>query len=165
MTHRLIIIMGVSGSGKTTVGKLLSGKTGLPFYDADSFHSKENIDKMQAGIPLTDKDRWPWLDSMNVFAKEKLQQSHLLFTCSALKEIYRQRLTKDIESNCHWVYLRGDFDTILKRMQQREQHYMPAALLQSQFDLLQEPANALVEDIVQSPQIIVEHIISALFIQ
>jgi carbohydrate kinase (thermoresistant glucokinase family) len=165
MTHRLIIIMGVSGSGKTTVGKLLSGKTGWPFYDADSFHSKENIDKMQAGIPLTDKDRWPWLDSMNVFAKEKLAGSNLIFTCSALKEIYRQRLTKDIESNCHWVDLRGDFDTILKRMQQREQHYMPAALLQSQFDLLQEPANALVEDIVQSPQIIVEHIISALFIQ
>lgn len=165
MPHRLIIIMGVSGSGKTTVGKLLSEKTGWPFYDADSFHSKENIDKMQAGIPLTDEDRWPWLDSMNVFAKEKLQHIHLIFTCSALKEIYRQRLIKDIESSCHWVYLRGDFDTIFKRMQQREQHYMPAVLLQSQFDLLQEPDNALVEDIVQSPEIIVDHIVSALFIQ
>lgn len=164
MPHQLIIIMGVSGSGKTTIGQLLSEKTGWPFYDADSFHPQQNIDKMSAGIPLTDEDRWPWLDSMNNFAKEKLPHSHIIFTCSALKEIYRQRLTKHIESNCCWVYLKGDYDTILKRMQQR-QHYMPAALLQSQFDLLQEPANALVEDVVQSPKIIVEHIVSALFIQ
>lgn len=159
MTYKLIIIMGVSGSGKTTVGKLLSEKTGWPFYDADSFHSKENIDKMQAGIPLTDEDRWPWLDSMNAFAKEKLASSNIIFTCSALKEIYRQRLINGIDNICRWVYLRGDYDTILKRMQQR-QHYMPAALLQSQFDVLEEPADAIVCDISQSKQNISSYILS-----
>jgi carbohydrate kinase (thermoresistant glucokinase family) len=162
MPHQLIIIMGVSGSGKTTIGQLLSEKTGWPFYDADSFHPQLNIDKMKAGIPLTDEDRWPWLDSMNAFAKEKLTSSNIIFTCSALKEIYRQRLVKDIDNNCRWVYLKGDFDTIAKRMQQREQHYMPPALLQSQFDVLEEPEDTWVEDISQSPQIIAGHIIQSL---
>ncbi len=158
MPHQLIIIMGVSGSGKTTIGQLLSDKTGWPFYDADSFHPQQNIDKMKAGIPLTDEDRRPWLDSMNAFAKEKLHSSTLIFTCSALKEIYRQRLVKGIDNKCRWVYLKGDFDTIAKRMQQREQHYMPPALLQSQFDALEEPEDAWVEDISLSPEIIVSQI-------
>ncbi len=157
--------MGVSGSGKTSIGQLLSEKTGWPFYDADAFHPQQNIDKMSAGIPLTDEDRWPWLDSMNAFAKEQLKSSNLIFTCSALKEIYRQRLVKGIDNKCRWVYLKGDFDTIAKRLQQREQHYMPAALLQSQFDVLEEPQAALVEDISQSPESIVEHIRIKLFIQ
>lgn len=165
MSHQLIIIMGVSGSGKTTIGKLLSQKTGWPFYDADCFHSSENIAKMQAGIPLTDEDRWPWLESMNTFAKEKLASSNLIFTCSALKEIYRQRVVEGIDNNCRWVYLKGDFDTIYKRIQQREQHYMPADLLQSQFDVLEEPGNVLVEDISQSPGRIVEQIISKLLVE
>ncbi len=163
MPNQLIIIMGVSGSGKTTVAQLLSQKTGWPFYDADSFHSKENIAKMQAGIPLTDEDRWPWLDSMNIFAKNNLPGTNLIFTCSALKEIYRQRLCTGIEDSCRWVFLKGDYDTILKRMQQRK-HYMPASLLQSQFDLLEEPKDALSEDIFQSPEVIVQHICSRLFI-
>ena len=158
MPHQLIIIMGVSGSGKTTIGQLLSEKTGWPFYDADSFHPQQNIDKMKAGTPLTDEDRWPWLDHMNAFAKEKLTNSNLIFTCSALKEIYRQRLVKGIDNKCRWVYLKGDFDTIAKRMQQREQHYMPPALLQSQFDALEEPEDAWVEDISLSPEIIVSQI-------
>lgn len=162
MPYQLIIIMGVSGSGKTTIGQLLAEKTGWPFYDADSFHPQQNIDKMSAGIPLSDEDRWPWLDRMNAFAKEKLTSSNVIFTCSALKEIYRQRLVKDIDNNCRWVYLKGDFDTIVQRMQQREQHYMPAALLQSQFDALEEPEDALVEDISQSPEMITAHILESL---
>jgi carbohydrate kinase (thermoresistant glucokinase family) len=161
MPHQLVIIMGVSGSGKTTIGQLLSEKTGWPFFDADSFHPKQNIDKMSAGIPLTDEDRWPWLDSMNAFAKENLTGSNIIFTCSALKEIYRQRLVKDIAIDCRWVYLKGDYETIAQRMQQRE-HYMPPALLQSQFDALEEPEDALLEDISQSPQIIAGHIIQSL---
>jgi carbohydrate kinase (thermoresistant glucokinase family) len=161
MPHQLIIIMGVSGSGKTTIGQLLSEKTGWPFYDADSFHPQQNIDKMSAGIPLTDEDRWPWLDSMNAFAKEKLTGSNLIFSCSALKEIYRQRLINGIDNNCRWVYLKGDHDTITKRMQERA-HYMPAALLQSQFDTLEEPEDALLEDISQSPDNITAHILRSL---
>lgn len=165
MPHQLIIIMGVSGSGKTTIAQMLSEKTGWPFYDADAFHPQQNIDKMSAGIPLTDEDRWPWLDSMNAFAKEKLNSSNVILTCSALKEIYRQRLVKDIDYNCRWVYLKGDFNTIVQRMHQREQHYMPAALLQSQFDALEEPADALVEDICQAPENIADHLLNKLLIQ
>lgn len=161
--NQLIIIMGVSGSGKTTVGKLLAEKTGWPFYDADSFHSKENVAKMHAGIPLADEDRWPWLDSMNEFAKKELPGTNIIFTCSALKEIYRLRLCTGIEDSCRWVFLKGNYDTILKRMQLR-QHYMPASLLQSQFDLLEEPKNALVEDVSQSPEVIVQNIYNSLFI-
>lgn len=152
--------MGVSGSGKTTIGQLLSEKTGWSFYDADSFHSTANIAKMQNGIPLTDEDRWPWLDSMNTFAKEHLVTSNLIFSCSALKQIYRERLSDNIEQSCCWIFLKGDYATILMRMQQR-QHYMPASLLQSQFNALEEPENAWVEDISQEPEVIVQHIITA----
>lgn len=152
--------MGVSGSGKTTIGELLSKKTGWPFYDADSFHSTANIAKMQAGIPLTDEDRWPWLEAMNTFAKEQLINNNLILSCSALKEIYRERLTSHIEQNCCWIFLKGDYTAILKRMQQR-QHYMPTSLLQSQFDVLEEPKNARVVDISQEPEVIVQHIITA----
>ena len=154
--------MGVAGSGKTTIGKLLSEKTSWPFYDADSFHSAENIEKMKAGIPLTDEDRWPWLHSMNVFAKEKIQNSYIILACSALKEIYRTELSNGIEGNCRWIFLKGDQQTILQRMQQREQHYMPASLLQSQFDVLEEPADAITEDISLSPGVIVKNIINVI---
>jgi 6-phosphogluconate dehydrogenase len=164
MLNKVIIIMGVSGCGKTTIAQLLSQKTGWPFYDADSFHSKENIAKMQAGIPLTDDDRWPWLNTMNIFAKEQLTGNNIILTCSALKEVYRQYLSSNIEQQCQWVFLKGDYSTILKRMQQR-QHYMPATLLQSQFDLLQEPGNALTADITQSPEEIVQYIMNQLLIQ
>lgn len=154
--------MGVSGSGKTTIGKMLAEKTGYEFYDADSFHPQVNIDKMKAGIPLTDEDRWPWLDAMNNFAKEKIKAANVILTCSALKEIYRQKLSKGIETHCRWFFLKGSYDIILQRMKGREEHYMPSSLLQSQFDLLEEPADAVVEDISQTPAKIVEHIIEAI---
>lgn len=157
MKNKVIIIMGVSGSGKTTIGELLSAETGWPFYDADSFHPKENIDKMKAGIPLTDDDRWPWLDAMNHFAKEKIKTTPVILSCSALKEIYRQRLTKGIEENCSWIFLEGSYELILKRMQQRR-HYMPPALLQSQFDILEVPNNALVIDVSDTESSIVQQI-------
>lgn len=160
MPNKVIIIMGVSGSGKTTIGEMLAERTGYPLYDADSFHSKENIAKMKAGVPLTDEDRWPWLDSMNAFIKEKIKTSDLIVTCSALKKIYRERLMKGIESICLLVFLQGSYDTILKRIQHR-QHYMPSSLLQTQFDILEEPKNALIEDISQLPGVIVQHIIDA----
>lgn len=153
--------MGVSGSGKTTIGQLLSKETNWPFYDADGFHPKENIDKMQAGIPLTDDDRWPWLDSMNSFAKEKIKNSPVILSCSALKQIYRQRLTQNILENCTWVFLKGSYEMILQRMQQR-QHYMPPALLQSQFEILEQPGNALTIDIANTTETIIQQILSAI---
>ncbi len=153
--------MGVSGSGKTTVGELLSQKTGWSFYDADSFHPEENIDKMKAGIPLTDNDRWPWLDNMNNFAKEKIKTRPVILSCSALKQIYRQRLTQNIEDNCTWIFLKGSYELILQRMQQR-QHYMPPALLQSQFEILEEPGNTLTIDIANTTETIIQQILAAI---
>ncbi len=154
--------MGVSGSGKTTVGELLSEKTGWPFYDADTFHSKGNIDKMKAGIPLTDEDRWPWLDKMNAFAATQLGSGSIILACSALKEMYRQHLCKGIDKNCCFIFLKGDYDTIINRLQNRQQHYMPATLLRSQFDTLEEPTGAITVDIVQPTETIVEQIITAI---
>ena len=162
MQNKIILIIGVSGSGKTTIGKMLAQKTGYEFYDADNFHTPKNIEKMKAGIPLTDEDRWPWLDNMNNFAKEKIKTGSIILACSALKEIYRKHLIKDIEANCYWVFLKGSYDTILQRMKKRQEHYMPSALLQSQFDALEEPADAIIEDTSQAPEIIVEHIIKAI---
>ncbi len=154
--------MGVSGSGKTTIGKMLAQQTGYAFYDADSFHPQQNIDKMKAGIPLTDEDRWPWLAGMNAFAKEKIQSVSIILACSALKEIYRQRLCNGVEKNCCFIFLKGDYDTIMARMQNRQAHYMPATLLQSQFDALEEPTGSITIDISQSTEIIVQQIIKAI---
>lgn len=162
MPNKIIIIMGVSGSGKTTIGKMLAAKTGYGFYDADSFHPQDNIDKMKAGIPLTDEDRRPWLHSMNRFASEKTTTGNIILTCSALKESYRQQLCKGIEQNCRWIFLKGDYDTVWQRLQNRTEHYMPASLLQSQFDVLEEPKEVIVADITQKPEAIVEQIIEAI---
>lgn len=160
MQHKLIIIMGVSGSGKTTIGKLLAAKTGYPFYDADSFHSQANIDKMKAGRPLTDEDRWTWLDNMHAFAAIAIKTGNIILACSALKQSYRHRLTNNIEQHCHWVFLNGNYQTILGRMRQRHGHYMPPNLLQSQFDDLEVPQHAIEADITMAPDTIVQYIIS-----
>lgn len=160
MPHIVIYIMGVAGSGKTTIGQKLSAKTGYTFYDADHFHPPQNIDKMQAGQPLTDEDRWPWLDNIHAFVSKQLQTSNVIVACSALKEVYRQRLSKGIENQCRWVYLNGSYDIILQRMQSRTAHYMPATLLQSQFDALEVPENIIEADIAMAPEKIVDEIIA-----
>ena len=152
--------MGVSGSGKTTIGLQLAAKTGYPFYDADNFHPHKNIDKMKAGQPLTDEDRWPWLDNIHDFVTEKIKMGNIILACSALKQVYRNRLSKGIEQHCRWVFLNGSYETIAKRMQNRVGHYMPGSLLQSQFDVLEIPANAIQADITATPAQIVDHIIS-----
>ncbi len=162
MQHKVIYIMGVSGSGKTTIGRQLSEKTGYPFYDADAFHTKENVAKMNAGIPLTDEDRWPWLKNIHDFVMEKIATNNIILVCSALKQVYRERLSNAMEENCRWVFLQGDYDTILERLKSRTGHYMPAALLQSQFDALEVPANALRIDIKQPPENIIGQIISGI---
>lgn len=154
--------MGVSGSGKTTIGRQLSAKTGYPFYDADDFHTKENVSKMNAGIPLTDEDRWPWLENIHDFVKEKIATNDIILVCSALKQVYRDRLSKAMEENCKWVFLQGDYDIILERLECRAGHYMPATLLQSQFDALEVPVDALRIDIKQAPENIIGLIISGI---
>lgn len=161
--HKVIFITGVSGAGKTTIGKMLAEKTGYEFYDADDFHPKANIDKMKAGHALTDEDRMPWLDNIHDFAAAGIKTKSIIVACSALKSIYRQRLSKDIETNCRWVLLKGSYQTILHRLQQRKEHYMPASLLQSQFDALEQPgADAIEADISMTPAAVIQYIISAI---
>ncbi|NDJ36927.1 MAG: gluconokinase [Chloroflexi bacterium] len=132
--------MGVSGSGKTTVGTALAEAVGWPFHDADDYHPPENVEKMTEGRPLTDSDRWPWLDRLRDLIVGA--PGPLVLACSALKASYRDRLTPP-GARVEFVYLRGSFSAIAARMRQRE-HFMPPGLLRSQFDALEEPTNALI---------------------
>lgn len=152
---QIVILMGVSGCGKTSVGEALSKLKAVPFFDADDFHPYENKEKMKSGIPLNDQDRIPWLKTLNTLCK-KHAKTGMILACSSLKESYREELSKDLEID--WVYLKGSFELIQSRMQKRKGHYMPAALLQSQFDTLEEPTDALVVDIDQSVESIVAKI-------
>jgi carbohydrate kinase (thermoresistant glucokinase family) len=162
MQHKVIFIMGVSGSGKTTIGEGLSARTGFKFYDADDFHTPENIAKMKAGTPLNDEDRWPWLDNIHQFVKEKIKTTNIIIVCSALKQVYRDILSDGIEEHCKWVFLSGDYDTILSRLMNRKGHYMPPTLLKSQFDTLEIPANATRIDIHMTPDQIIDNILTAI---
>lgn len=153
----IVILMGVSGSGKTTIGQLLAAELGCGFYDGDDFHPPENIAKMRHGDPLTDEDRFPWLDALRGFALSELEIGRsLVIACSALKEIYRERL--QIPGKIRFVHLRGDFALIEQRLATRGGHFMDAGLLQSQFDALEEPTNAIAVEISDSPAAIVGRI-------
>ncbi len=149
--------MGVSGCGKTTIGKLLAETIGIPFVDADVFHPKENIKKMSNGIALTDVDRKPWLENINRELKKKAAEKGVVLACSALKESYRELLSKNIEQ-LQWIYLKGDFKLIQDRMKQRKNHFMDVNLLQSQFDTLEEPIYGIQLSVEESPTDLVAQI-------
>jgi gluconokinase len=140
--------MGVSGSGKTTVGKPLAERLGYPFLDADEFHPPANVVKMAAGTPLTDADRWPWLALLNGKLKE---QKNAVLACSALKQSYRDALAKGL-TDCRFVHLRGSIELIRARLRERQHRYMPASLLESQFAALEPPQDAIEIDIGQAPE-------------
>lgn len=133
----ILFIIGVSGTGKTTVGRLLASALDLPFFDADDFHPAANIEKMSKGIPLNDNDRADWLASLHAKALECTDKDGGVFACSALKKAYRTILAKDIEDQTHFFLLKGSYELIMSRLQKRKGHYMPPALLQSQFDILE----------------------------
>lgn len=158
----IIILMGVTGCGKTTIGQLLAQELNWPFYDGDDFHPAASVEKMRAGIPLTDDDRAPWLATLQNLIRENLNanQSGIL-ACSALKQKYRDRLQVD-PLNVRFVFLQGDFTTIAQRLAARTNHYMDPNLLASQFEALEEPRDALAVDIAQTPRAIVARIKSAL---
>jgi carbohydrate kinase (thermoresistant glucokinase family) len=138
----IIIIMGVSGCGKTTLGKALAGFLDYFFLEGDAFHSKENIEKMKRGTPLNDYDRIPWLVDLNKEILES-EKTGVVVACSALKERYRSDLSKGIISeNILWVYLHSDLNTLKKRLEKRT-HFMPASLLESQLEILEVPGNAI----------------------
>ena len=162
MKTRFVVVMGVAGSGKTTVGEQLEQRLGWNFYDADAFHPAENIAKMANGTPLNDTDRVPWLAALSVLISTSLEQDRpAVLACSALKESYRQQLLAGNEG-VQFVYLKGSYDLIWSRISSRKDHYMKPQMLQSQFEALEEPVDAWtfdvslpVDEIVQG---IVQHI-------
>ncbi len=158
MKPKFYILMGVSGCGKTAVGKALAQKLGWDFYDADDFHPPENVSKMASGIPLDDSDRAPWLDSLHDLISSSLKAGKPgVLACSALKERYRQQLI-DGNDGVQLVYLKGSYDLIWSRMIARKEHYMKPHMLQSQFATLEEPANALTVDVSLSVNEVVQEI-------
>jgi len=156
---KAIVVMGVSGSGKTTVARLLAGRLGWAFAEADEFHSPANVAKMRAGVALNDDDRRPWLAAIaDRIDSAREANEPIVVTCSALKRRYRDILVAS-RPDVALVYLKGDYDTIAQRMAARPHHYMPVSLLKSQFEALEEPAadeHAIVLDILRSPEELAE---------
>lgn len=137
----IVILFGVSGAGKTTVGQLLADELGWKFYEGDDYHSQANIDKMHAGMPLTDADRQPWLESLRGLIERCLAaKENAVLTCSALKKSYRSYLR--VNEEVKFVYLRGSYELVASQLRQRHGHFMNPELLQSQFATLEEPGSA-----------------------
>ena len=158
----VIVLMGVAGSGKTTIGRLLAEKQGWLFYEGDDLHPQTNVDKMTQGLALTDEDREPWLDAIHELINGLIQRRKpAIVACSALKRAYREHLQRDSEG-VRFVYLKGEFELILERLDERKDHFMTSALLESQFCTLEEPEGDLTVDIVQEPAVIVSSIKRAL---
>ena len=142
----IVLMMGVCGSGKTTTGKALAESLDWPFFDGDDFHPVANVARMAAGQPLTDADRWPWIERIAEAMRGVLDRGgNAVFACSALKSAYRQRMQR--EGDVRVVFLDGGVETIGPRLAARTQHFMPASLLPSQFAALEAPDDALIVDI------------------
>ena len=150
----IIIIMGVAGSGKTTIGSLLARELGWDFYDADDFHSESNRAKMTHGIALTDEDRASWLMSLRELINQNIQRNtQAVLACSALKNSYRNILK--VSEQVKFIYLQGTYEQIKIRLSNRTRHFMSADMLDSQFHTLEEPQNVLTIDITHTPQEII----------
>jgi gluconokinase len=154
----IVVVMGVSGAGKSLLGGRLAQRLGCRFIDADEHHPRENVAKMAAGTPLGDEDRWPWLDKLNALLR---QETDAVLACSALKQVYRNRLAAGI-ANFKVIYLKGDRELIRARLAQRQHRYMPASLLDSQFATLEPPAQAIEIDVRADPEACVAAMLAAL---
>jgi carbohydrate kinase (thermoresistant glucokinase family) len=154
----IVLVMGVAGAGKSTVGADLARRLGWRFIDADDHHPPRNVAKMAAGIPLGDEDRWPWLDQLN---KILLNEKNIVLACSALKESYRRRLLEGVGSS-RIVHLHGNYELIAARLASRRHRYMPASLLESQFVALEPPAGAIAIDVAAEPARCVDAIVAEL---
>ncbi|SHG25039.1 gluconokinase [Flagellimonas flava] len=157
----VLIIMGVSGTGKSTIGTKLSERLDFPFFDGDDYHPEENVQKMSAGNPLNDEDRKGWLERLNQLALEH-KSTGAIIACSALKESYRDLLSKQMGTTLQFVHLDGSFDLITSRLKARKGHFMTAALLQSQFDTLEPPKDAIIVSIELTPEEIVSSVLRQL---
>jgi len=160
-----IIVMGVAGSGKSTIGKNLADFLAIDFLEGDDFHPTENVSLMSAGIPLNDEDRAPWLATLNQTISERITQGKgFVLACSALKKTYRQQLINNLD-NLNFVYLKGSRAEIQSRMAARENHFMALSLIDSQFDTLEEPdqtENLITVSINNSVHQLVDQIAQAL---
>ena len=157
----VLLVMGVTGSGKTTVGHLLANRLGWLFLEADDFHSPANKQKMHAGVPLTDADRIPWLQSIHQeILRQHTEGKNVVLACSALKEKYRQLLTATLPLNV--IYLKGSYESIRVRLHARHGHFAGEAILADQFANLEEPHGAIIVSIEAPPEQIVNEIIAAL---
>ena len=154
----IYIVMGVSGCGKSTIGKLLAATLKIPFFDGDDFHPEANVQKMASGLPLNDEDRKGWLQKLNEIAIEH-KASGAVIACSALKETYRNTLKENLEQQMVFVYLKGTFEEINARLKERQGHYMPIELLKSQFETLEAPADEIQVSINHSPDEIISEIL------
>ena len=158
---QIVVVMGVAGSGKTTVGTRLAEAMHCAYLEGDSLHSPANVEKMTHGIPLTDADRAPWLAAIHARLLDFFRHGEsLVVGCSALKRSYRTVLADGIPIT--WVYLKGSAALIRSRLQHRSGHYMKADMLASQFDALEEPSDALIVDVCPPPDAIVEQILTEL---
>ena len=158
----MIVVCGVAGAGKTTVGKLLSEKLGVPFYDADDFHPESNIEKMGNGRPLFDEDRQPWLETLAARMGDWEKEGGGVLACSALKELYRETLASGCEEDLRWVFLTGTEATLAKRLASRQGHFFDRNLLGTQLSALEIPDYGWQVDVEASPEEIVDSILERL---
>ncbi len=154
----IIVLMGVCGCGKTTIGETLATRLGCGFADADSFHPVENVEKMRKGIPLNDDDRWPWLKAIRAAIDGwNARGETSIIACSALKQAYRDVLSPN--GDVVFVYLKGSKELIAERLDARKGHYMNPNLLQSQLDTLEEPTDAIIVDVTPSADTIADRLL------
>lgn len=159
----VVILMGVSGTGKTTIGKLLAARLGWVFVEGDDYHPPANVEKMQAGIPLTDEDRRPWLKELRQRVEQACAQGeNIVLACSALKDEYRESLERDDRECVHYVFLHGSEELIQSRLKNRRGHFMDPKLLKSQFAALEVPQGEVQVDISPTPEEIVDEIVRQL---
>jgi gluconokinase len=165
MDPGVIVVMGVAGSGKSTIAAELARRLGWRFAEGDAFHPPTNVEKMRTGVALTDADRWPWLDAIAAWIDETRQAGErCVVACSALKRAYRERIAGS-RGDVRFVYLQGAYDTVARRMASRTGHYMPLALLRSQYQTLEEPGtdeNPIVLSIERPPAELASRILEAL---
>jgi len=158
----IVVVMGVSGSGKTTIGTALATRLGWAFVEGDDWHPPQNVAKMSAGTPLADEDRFPWLDRINAELRAReARGENVVATCSALKQSYRDRLTRGL-ARWQLVFLHGSFELLSRRMAERKHRFMPASLLQSQFATLEPPVQAIAVDVAEPLERSVDRISAAL---
>lgn len=157
MNNEIIFIAGVSGSGKTTIGRLLANRLGVPFFDGDDYHSAGNVEKMRSGVALEDDDRWPWLQRLNELAVAQLAEGAVI-ACSALKPVYRQVLEKNLGGHVQCIWLQAHPAVLAQRISARADHFMPPALLSSQLAIATPPAAAFCPDITMPPESVVAEI-------